>query len=124
MNRLEVAELFREIKYHYANFDTSAERIISWHKHLEKAGKEPVYRNLEYHIANREFPPTVAELLRLIDPNQEYHDSLKEAAARHFDNLDTWRDKAVPPPEKLRELVRGLAAKRDGRNQATAEHRS
>lgn len=116
MNKLEIAELFREIKLHYANFDAGADKREAWHKRLEQADKAAVIQNLDHHIAMREFPPTVAELLKSTDPHQGYHDNLKESAHGHFSDMNAWREKSVAPPESLREKVRELASRRANRN--------
>ncbi|NOU68361.1 hypothetical protein GC096_30500 [Paenibacillus sp. LMG 31461] len=116
MNKLEIAELFREIKLHYANFDAGADKREAWHKRLEQADKTAVMQNLDQHIKLREFPPTVAELLKTIDPYQGYHDNLKESAHELFTDLNQWRENSVAPPESLREKVRDLAIRRANRN--------
>jgi hypothetical protein len=116
VNKLEIAELFREIKLHYANFDAGADKREAWHKRLEQADKAAVMQNLDHHIATREFPPTVAELLKTIDLHQGYHDSLKESAYGHFSSMNEWREKSVAPPASIREKVRELASRRANRN--------
>lgn len=114
MNKLEVAELFREIKLHYPHFDTGPEKRDSWHRNLQHVLFQDALTNLDQHILNEKFPPTVSEICRISENHGAfYHQTMKESAKEFLTDQDELSKKAVGPTLEQQERVREIFAKRN-----------
>jgi len=112
LQMLEVIELFEAIKLRYDNFSCNKEKRQAWHDdHLKNIPFEVAMENLRRHAATEKWPPTVADLSRpLQEEDDRYNAYLRDESAKRFDNLDEWRKRAVPPPERVKERMRQIAA--------------
>jgi hypothetical protein len=63
MKRDQVKELFKQIREFYGNFDVTSQKLDAWHKFLRNSNPAVVMKNLENHIFNEKFPPTIADLI-------------------------------------------------------------
>lgn len=114
MNKVEVLQLFKTIKQDYPNFETPKEKVDHWHERLQKVSFDAAKENYDrYFFSKNTFPPGISDMLPAADPQREphsiYHEQLKGAAQAHLADLESWREKAVPPPAHVKERMRQLA---------------
>lgn len=62
MNREDVKELFKLIKFIYPNFEVSSEKLDTWTRLMSDQDKRKVMRKAELHAKSNQFPPTIAHL--------------------------------------------------------------
>lgn len=115
MKLAEVAELFVMIKRAYPNFDGSSDNVRFWYQYLADTPFEHAKANLDRHIREERYPPTIADLRRPLeakDPETVYHEQLRRESEEHFRRLDEFARTAVPAPPEVKERMRQLAARR------------
>ncbi|WP_163854588.1 replicative helicase loader/inhibitor [Paenibacillus elgii] len=112
MDRVEVIELFMKIKRHYASFDVmDVQKIDEWHRFLKDVPSGDVNANLDRYIAREKYPPTIAELVKPVENTIDvYHQHMKESAASKLNEIEAWREKAIPPPDDAKERMRQIAS--------------
>jgi hypothetical protein len=83
MNKVEAAELIREIKGAYGSrFEVNEHTAPTWHKYFEKEKKELVFEALSNHIKNDAFAPTINQLsesLRILKQKENARDNSEPA---------------------------------------------
>ena len=117
MNKADVVELFKAIKYLYTAFPVPTEQeklkqmVEAWHEALRSVPFEQARENLARYALTNEYPPTVSALVKSLEPEREsaYHGRLRGAAEEHSVALDDMKREAVPPPSSIREKVKSFA---------------
>lgn len=104
MEVVEVAQLYREIKKHFPFFDASVEKVKSDYKYLKDFPAETAQENIDRYILTETVEPKIANIRGRLGDLQDSQRS-KEAAAKHFANLDEWVSSHKPPPEGYWETV-------------------
>ena len=112
MTQGEVIELFKAITLSYPAFRVQDElmrdQVLHWYEHLKDVPFEAAMENLREHIRTERFPPTIADIRR---ERMEEKSSVPgvEETRRYLAELDRLRERAVPPPARLREELRRYA---------------
>lgn len=81
MNKSEVGELFKAIKYIFPNFEAGLEKITFWHDLLSDVPFDTALLNLKRHAKTDKFPPTIAELIGRVDTSGQYVPGVEETRA-------------------------------------------
>jgi hypothetical protein len=62
MERDQVKQVFKTIKFAYPHFEVNAEKLDFWHQNLKDQNPASVMKKTEQHIKEKTFPPTIADL--------------------------------------------------------------
>lgn len=109
MEKVEVARLYKKIKRFYPTFDASIEAVEDAHRYLQNVPYELANENVDRHILNEKFPPTIAEI-RAGNQGQEASTVPGVSETRQWlDEIDRLRERAVPMPDYVREELRRIA---------------
>ncbi|MOA48786.1 hypothetical protein D3C78_1715780 [compost metagenome] len=76
-----------------------------WVEQLAGIDGNRALRNLNRHIAESTFFPTVADIIRLADDPDSDIETLRLETSERFAALEEWEQRATPPPTYL--LKRG-----------------
>lgn len=104
MNRVEVIELFIEIKQEYSNFDDSDDEIDRHLRYLKDFPYQTALENVEQHIQTSKWPPGIAEIRGRLGEQLE-RQRMREETQAYFAKLELWKRTAVPPPAGMREAL-------------------
>jgi hypothetical protein len=78
MNKVQALEILKQIAAAYTQFDIDEKRIQVWCSHLEKMPFDLVMINLNRHIAEKRFPPTIAEISAKEPEKNEFLEKVKQ----------------------------------------------
>lgn len=111
MNRVEVLELFIEIKEEYPFFDDSDENVERHRRYLADFPFDAAMENVKRHImTNSKRPPGIADIRGGLGDQLDSQRSKEEAEA-YFAQVELWRQNSSPPPEgywqRVRQQLRG-----------------
>lgn len=87
MNREDVKELFKLIRYIYPNFEVSSGKLDVWTRLLSDQDKEKVFRKAEQYSKQNKFPPTIADLSEV--KRREHSDEILK-------KIEMWEKNAKP----------------------------
>ena len=102
----EVWTLFERISHYYPAFTADDDKAAAWHRVLKDIPFDIACENLEEHVRDSNFPPTIADIRRGYEEKSTVPgvDETREWLAE----LDRMRERAVPMPEHLREELRRI----------------
>ena len=60
--REHVKEIFKKIKFGYPQFEVGPEKLDFWYENLKDQNPATLMRKAEFHIKEKPFPPTIADL--------------------------------------------------------------
>lgn len=117
MNKSEVSELFKNIKFSYQTFSLPKEKDIMqamidhWYGYLKNVSFQQACDNLQLYASNPEnnSPPHPGVLAEKI---MGQHTPGAEET-RQMTNIwhEDWKEKAVPMPEHVRKMVKNIGRK-------------
>jgi Loader and inhibitor of phage G40P. len=112
VTRDDVIEIIAELIENYPSFDDSEDNIDRHYKYLQDFPFEAAMKNVQEYIKTNRFPPTIADIRGRLGDQMDSQRS-KDAAAAHFESLDSWSANDEPPPagywESMKEKLRGDA---------------
>ena len=86
MDREQVKEIFKLLKYSYPNFEVNSDKIDTWTRLLKDQNPAVVMRNTERYVLEQKFPPTISEL----------RERRTESRKRDFlQKVEQWKGEAV-----------------------------
>ena len=62
MNREQVKEVFKLLKYSYPQFEVTTDKLDMWTRLLKDQNPATVMKNTERYVLNNKFPPSLADL--------------------------------------------------------------
>lgn len=104
MNKAEVAMLLKVIKKNYPGFDASGESVEQHLKYLRDFPYQTALSNVDKHILTERFPPNIADIRGRVGEQVERR-RMRQETTTYFEQLDNWKQGAVPPPAGLKEAL-------------------
>jgi hypothetical protein len=109
VEKIEIARLYKKIKRYYPAFDASIEAVEDAYRYLKNVPFDVAEKNVDQHIMTEKFPPTIAEIRAgYQDPESSSVPGVAETR-RMLDELDRLKERAVPMPDYVREVLRKIA---------------
>jgi hypothetical protein len=109
VDKVEIARLFKKIKRFFPAFDASIEAVNEAYRYLNDIPFELADQNVDRHIRNEKYPPTIAEIRAgRQDPEISTIPGVEETR-KMLAEMERWRETAVPCPDHIREEMRRLA---------------
>ena len=103
----EVWTLFERIAHYYPVFSADDDKAEAWHRVLRDIPFDVACENLEVHVRESSYPPTVADIRRGYEERSNVPGV--EETRRMLAELDKLRERAVPMPDHVREELRRIA---------------
>lgn len=104
----EVWMLFERIAHFYPAFMADDDKAAAWQRVLRDVPFDAACESLEEHAKESTFPPTPADIRRGYSEERSTVPGVEETR-RYLAELDRLRERAVPPPARLREELRRYA---------------
>jgi len=104
----EVWMLFERIAHFYPAFMADDDKAAAWQRVLRDVPFDAACESLEEHAKESTFPPTPADIRRGYSEERSTVPGVEETR-RYLAELDRLRERAVPPPARLREELRCYA---------------
>ena len=60
--REHVKQIFKRIKFNYSQFEVGPEKLDFWYQNLKDQNPATLMKKAEFHIKEKPFPPTIADL--------------------------------------------------------------
>lgn len=112
MTQAEIVELFKAITLSYPAFrvpdDMAKEQVLHWHAHLKDVPFDVAMANLREYVQEERFPPTIADIRRGYTAEKSTVPGVEETREL-LAELDRLRERAVPPPDHIREELSRIA---------------
>lgn len=104
----EVWMLFERIAHFYPAFMADDDKAAAWQRVLRDVPFDAACESLGEHAKESTFPPTPADIRRGYSEERSTVPGVEETR-RYLAELDRLRERAVPPPARLREELRRYA---------------